>query len=476
MQDAGPDSVPLRFTIEVGAEAGSGRQGERRHFTISGPDPRSGAAARRDYWLTGTGQQDYLDLFAAIADDFGTRVPRNRQPEPARAPAQPWRPLLATNISPDILYGYGDPAVLRTEENGAAVYYLVVTSNDAPNAFPILRSADLEQWQLEGFVFPEGRWPDWIAQGLGTSDCWAPELHRSGDDYLLCFSAREQDGSLAIAIARSARPEGPYSLPDRPLLRGGVIDPNIFVDADGSVLLLWKEDSNDRWPALLAALLHERPALARSLFDDPADRRTAALAGALWPLVRGFEPMERFFALQPLIEAAVEDFTILRSRLARLDRDVSGSAGAEPILEAMRTPIFAQRLSADGQSLIGSPRIILVNDLAWEGHLIEGPWLMRHEDHYYLFYSGNDFSTADYGIGVAIASSPLGPYRKMGDPILRSSAEWRGPGHPSVALGPDGVPRLFFHAFLPGRAGYKEFRALLSCGLAFAADRVHPLA
>jgi hypothetical protein len=314
-----------------------------------------------------------------------------------------------------------------------------------------------------------------MAQGLGTSDCWAPELHRSGDDYLLCFSAREQDGGLAIAIARSARPDGPYSLPDRPLLRGGVIDPNIFVDADGSVVLLWKEDSNDRWPALLAALLHERPALAGSLFDDPADQRTAALAGALWPLVRGLEPMERFFALQPLIEAAVDDFTSLRERLARLEREVAGSAGAEPILEAMRTPIFAQPLSADGQSLIGSPRIILVNDLAWEGHLIEGPWLTRHQDHYYLFYSGNDFSTADYGIGVATASSLFGPYRKMESPILHSSADWQGPGHPSVALGPDGVPRLFFHAFAPGRAGYKEFRALLSCRLAFGTDGVAPL-
>jgi hypothetical protein len=475
MQAAGPDSVPPRFTIEVGPEADASRGGDGRRFTIIGPDRGSAATARRQYWLTGSGQQDYLDLFAAIADDFGTRMPRNRQPEPAPGPAPPGRALLTRNISPGILYGYGDPAVLRTEEDGASVYYLVVTSNDAPNAFPILRSSDLEQWQLEGFVFPEGRWPDWIAQGAGRSDCWAPELHRSGDEYLLCFSAREHDGTLAIAVARASHPAGPYSLPDRPLLRGGMIDPNIFVDADGSIFLLWKEDSNDRWPALLAALLSEKPALARSLFDDDVDQRTAALAGALWPLVRGLEPMERFFALQPLIEAAVDHFATLREKLARLEPATSGKAGAEPILEAMRTPIFAQPLSTDGQSLTGSPHIVLVNDLAWEGHLIEGPWLTRHEDHYYLFYSGNDFSTADYGIGVAVASSPLGPFRKMDEPILRSSADWRGPGHPSVALGLDGSPRLFFHAFFPGRAGYKEFRALLSCGLAFGTEGVDPL-
>ncbi|MDB5697909.1 MAG: hypothetical protein JWN69_713 [Alphaproteobacteria bacterium] len=462
MQAAGSDSVPHFFSI-----AGPSAHGEGRSFGISGPDPRSGMPIEKTYSLSGSGQQDYLDLFAAVARDFGTRTPRNRHGEAAPASVLPCRPLLTANISPDILYGYGDPAVLRVEVNGAIVYYLVVTSNDAPNAFPLLRSTDLEHWRMTGFVFPEGRWPGWMAQGAGTSDCWAPELHRVGADYLLCFSARAKDGSLAIAIATSSHPGGPYSFSDEPLLAGGVIDPNIFVDADGSALLLWKEDSNDRWPALLAALLHEEPSVALALFDDFADRRTAALAGALWPTARELEPMERFFALQPLIEAAVDDFSGLRERLARLGPHRGGA-----ILDAMRTPIFAQPLSPDGQSLTGSPQVILVNDLAWEGHLIEGPWLMRHGSRYYLFYSGNDFSTADYGIGVAVASSPLGPFLKMERPILRSSCDWAGPGHPSAALGPDGVPRLFFHAFVPGQAGYKAFRALLSTRLAFRPDGV----
>ena len=69
------------------------------------------------------------------------------------APEPPWRPLITDNLHPHILCGYGDPAVLKTDEG----YFLVATSNDAPNAFPILRSADLELWEPAGFVFPDGQ-------------------------------------------------------------------------------------------------------------------------------------------------------------------------------------------------------------------------------------------------------------------------------------------------------------------------------
>ena len=63
-----------------------------------------------------------------------------------------WRPLLTENIHAQILVGYGDPAVLKTSDG----WWLVATSNDAPDAFPILHSNDLEHWEPRGFVFPRG--------------------------------------------------------------------------------------------------------------------------------------------------------------------------------------------------------------------------------------------------------------------------------------------------------------------------------
>jgi beta-xylosidase len=155
--------------------------------------------------------------------------------------------------------------------------------------------------------------------------------------------------------------------------------------------------------------------------------------------------MERFFLFQPLIEAVVEQLEELSSLLK--------SAGLMAIQEAMRTPIHIQQLDPAGLELVGEPSILLVNDLSWEGHLIEGPWLTHQQGRYYLFYAGNDFSTPDYGIGVAVSESLLGPYRKQGEPLLRSSMEWIGPGHPSVAADAAGHPHLFFHAFRRGDLG-----------------------
>ena len=440
-----------QFAIEARSAAGGGRL-----FSIDG----------RDYRLSEAGQGAYVELFAALARDLGTRPPRNSLTAEPPAEALPCRALLTDNISPLVRDGYGDPAVLWAPEE--RLYYCIVTSNDVPHSFPILRSADLAQWELAGFVFPPGGKPGWCADGEHVGDYWAPELHRVGDGYLLCFTAREKDRSLAIGLARARHPAGPFMPEPEPLLRGGMIDAHLFVGGAGEMLLFWKEDSNGRWPRLLARLLSDHEGLGEALFDEEPDRRTAALTAALWPWAATLEPMEQFFILQPLIEAVVERYGEMRERLERSGID---RAQAEAVLQAMRTPIYAQRLSPELR-LVGERHVVMVNDLEWEGHLIEGPWLTEQDGRFYLFYSGNDFSTAEYGIGAAVAPTPLGPYSKMPEPLLKSGRDWTGPGHPSVAPGLDGRPQLFLHAFRPSAVGYKAFRALLTTKLRLDADGV----
>jgi beta-xylosidase len=176
--------------------------------------------------------------------------------------------------------------------------------------------------------------------------------------------------------------------------------------------------------------------------------------------------MERFFALQTLIEAVAED---LPSFTLRLEAVTAPQVPA--ILQALRTRIFIQPLAPGGRALTGACRVILENDLPWEGHLIEGVWITQADDRYYLFYAGNDFSTARYGLGVAVAKAPDGPYAKSPEALLASGRDWWGPGHPSVVRTADGW-RIFVHAFAPGRAGYKRFRALLSAPIRFEDGRV----
>ena len=471
--------APAAFAVVV---HGAAPHAAARAVTVTGVAPATGQATTATHQLRETTHAAYLDLFAALAATFGTRPPGSRQAPVTSVAGASYRVLLTENVSPDVRDGYGDPAVLRVHETaaggGEAWYYLLVTSNDAPDAFPILRSRDLADWRLVGFVFPRGRQPRWAADGAHVADFWAPELHRVGGEYRVYFAARERaDRSLAIGVATSAHPGGPFATPDEPLLRGGVIDPHVAVDGDGTAYLFWKDDANGVWPARLGALLHAHGPLVAELFAGDEDRRTASLVAALWPWARALEPMERFFVEQPLIEAVSADFAAFRARLlARREREADADVrrAVGDVLAAMRTPVWAQRLAPDGRSLVGERTLVLENDLAWEAHLVEGVWVTPYDGRHYLFYAGNDFSTAQYGIGVAVADRLLGPYRKQDAPFLRSTAAWWGPGHPSVAEGPDGRPWLFLHAFPPGRAGYGAFRALLALPIAFDGDRVVP--
>ncbi|MEO6225476.1 MAG: glycoside hydrolase family 43 protein [Sphingomicrobium sp.] len=421
-------------------------------------------------------QQDFSLFFRDLSLVFGTRLPHVFA-KPADRPKSPirWQPLLTENIHPQILVGYGDPAVLKTDDG----YWLVATSNDAPDAFPILHSADLEQWEPRGFVFPAGREPQWAATGRNIADFWAPEMVRAGEEYWLCFTARQSNNALAIGLARAPGPDGPWVdngaplvtgkaldttalgyEPSQPPMSGGVIDGHIFVDSDGSRYMFWKDDSNGVWPRPLAMLLRTNPELIPTLFADDVDRRTASFAAAIVEWANRQRPMVRFFLMQPLIEAALANWAEVRASLA-------GCGLAPSILEAMSTPIRAQRLADDGRSLVGEDRIVLANDQDWEGHLIEGPFVTLQDGRYWLFYAGNDFSTPSYGIGAAVADTVLGPYEKLPQPLLQSTLEWTAPGHASVAAGPSGDPQLFFHAFHPDSGGYNAFRALLTVGLRF---------
>lgn len=451
-------------------------------FTVEAKDGPSGiemtvacGERAKAYRIDGGEHEAFLDFFSQLADDFGTRRPLKERTLPPAAPeACAWRPLIVDNLSPLTTAGYGDPAVLKTDDG----YWLVATSNDAPDAFPILHSKDLVTWTHEGHVFPEGTAPGWTAHGRKVGDFWAPEMARIGDEYWLVYTARQRSNALAIGLAKAPSPTGPWRDRGTPLLAGnaidttglppdsgvasmsgGLIDSHLFIDDGGEAYLFWKRDSNGIWPRPLAGLLRRRPDLVERLFDNETDRLTAEWAAAVQPWANTRPPMQRFFLMQPLIEAVTDSWEHARAVL-------QGEPDAALINEAMTTPIHAQRMSPEGV-LVGEDHRVLINDLPWEGHLVEGPWVTRQNGRYWMFYAGNDFGTPAYGIGVAVADHVFGPYVKQPEPLLKTTAQWWAPGHPSVAEDPEGRPRLFFHAYFPGTGGYNAFRAVLSTELKF---------
>jgi beta-xylosidase len=115
------------------------------------------------------------------------------------------------------------------------------------------------------------------------------------------------------------------------------------------------------------------------------------------------------------------------------------------------TQIWLQRLSADGLKLVGEIKEIMRNDAdSWEGNVVEGPFVLRRGDWYYLFYSGNACCGAkcDYKLGVARAKDMEGPWEKCpANPLLPGNDAWRCPGHGSIVADPTGRLWLLYHSY-----------------------------
>jgi xylan 1,4-beta-xylosidase len=114
------------------------------------------------------------------------------------------------------------------------------------------------------------------------------------------------------------------------------------------------------------------------------------------------------------------------------------------------TVLWAQRLSEDGTKLEGEMKELFRNDAAWEGHVIEGPFVVRRSGWFYVFYSGNACCGrgCHYGFGVARAKALLGPWEKNpANPILAQNEAWRCPGHGSIVDDGAGRDYLLYHAY-----------------------------
>lgn len=116
--------------------------------------------------------------------------------------------------------------------------------------------------------------------------------------------------------------------------------------------------------------------------------------------------------------------------------------------------IYVAQMNDDNISLKNSAKLLLVPEQEWElaqpekkQFWNEGPFVLRHEGKYYLMYSANFYASEYYGIGVAEAEKPLGPFKKyLDNPILSTNAFVSGPGHNSVVRGNDGKLYCVFHA------------------------------
>jgi len=157
--------------------------------------------------------------------------------------------------------------------------------------------------------------------------------------------------------------------------------------------------------------------------------------------------------------------------------DLGGSIDPSPYVDAAGNPyltwksqgnasqpptIWAQPLGTDGTGLVpGPPTALLQPSTPWQNGIIEGPDMVVIGGQYELFYSGNNWTTADYAVGVVACVGPLGPCpQSTSAPVLASEPAFSGPGGESVFTDAQGNLWMAFHAWLPGEVGYPHSRVL----------------
>lgn len=94
------------------------------------------------------------------------------------------------------------------------------------------------------------------------------------------------------------------------------------------------------------------------------------------------------------------------------------------------------------------------NDQPWEhtgsypsDPIMEGPTVLKLDDHYYLFYSANHFMSEDYAVGYAVADNPTGPWSKNpNNPIIsKTTVGEKGSGHGDIFKDNAGRYRYVYH-------------------------------
>lgn len=361
-----------------------------------------------------------------------------------------------------------DPYVHFDRRSG---YYYAYSTEGAAQGFhfAIYRSPDLATWQrLPGGALPANDPKQWAHDWF-----WAPEVYHNEKTglYFLFYSGRmnrdiarhfkyadfEEASKVGVAVSRS--PEGPFlniaaapidyfpydpayhdvnrimdaaqKLPPATKEAGAraplgtylpFIDPNVFFDDNGRMYLYFSRNAyrNWVWDADLGKYIEE------------SNIYVVELDTAWWHDPKG-ETMPRIAA------------SYLNANRAPNDPANVRKDGFTPVInygsdkQAWENAHVDDYAKSDGRK----------KNRRWS----EGSTTLKVQPRsggpmYLLLYSANNFENEHYGVGYAVAESPLGPWKKSAaNPVLAQHPERRlySTGHGSVVASPDGREWYYVH-------------------------------
>jgi hypothetical protein len=356
-----------------------------------------------------------------------------------------------------------DPYVLHDPATGE--YYAYSTDGADPgHYFGIYRSADLVTWEKAApgalAVDDPNQWGnDWF---------WAPEVYRNPRTglYFMFYAARsdanaqrwfgfasfEEPCKIGVAVSRS--PTGPFhNIAARPIdynpydpdyhdvnqimgpdqkqppatLKEGekaplgvyipTIDPDVYFDPGGQPILYFSRNAyrNWVWDTDLGKYIEESTILAVPLTSDWWNDPTGRTMPAIAPAYQG-------------------------AKASKGGPDGPRRDGWVQIIDYDHDKQAWENAHVNDYELSGGQR----KDRRWE----EGSTTIKRGSFYYLTYSANNWESPNYGVGYAVATSPLGPWKKYaGNPVLSQNPAvgMYSTGHGSVAFSPDGAEMYYVH-------------------------------
>jgi len=113
--------------------------------------------------------------------------------------------------------------------------------------------------------------------------------------------------------------------------------------------------------------------------------------------------------------------------------------------------VWCAEMEDDLMSIKEGPAIKCISrSQTWEfdeGSVNEGPFVLKYEDYYYLIYSGNGYTSQNYGLGYAVSKSPTGPWVKHTDnPFLQKPGNLVGVGHCSFFYDNNRTLNIVYHS------------------------------
>lgn len=231
---------------------------------------------------------------------------------------------------------------------------------------------------------------------LGTH-FWAPEVAEVDGKFYLYYSVGHDDKSHQLRVAVSESAQGPYTDLGKPLIAPAECP--FAIDAHPF------QDDDGQWYLFYAR--------------DFLDTANGARAGTALAARR----------MKSMTELDAQETVVLRAR-------------ADWQRFQKNRPMYGR---------------------VWDWHTLEGPFVRKHEGRYYCFYSGGRWETKNYGVDYGVADRVLGPYSDAGGEngprVLRTIPhQLIGPGHSSIALGPDGESEfIVYHTWDKGMKARRMF-------------------